>query len=93
MATMFFDLTTNLVVQCIPGREEGGVFNYEKNKNGEDNDDKDDEDVNNDNKFTSGQEPCVGYLPMGGRSQTWYDAFLTGRKGDYNEDDDDLSRQ
>jgi hypothetical protein len=50
MATLFFDLTTNLVVRCIPGREEGVVFNYDKNKNGEDNDDKDDDDVNNDNK-------------------------------------------
>ena len=28
----------------------GGVFNYDKNENGKDNNDKDDEDVNNDNK-------------------------------------------
>ena len=27
----------------------GGVFNYDKNENGKDNDDKDEKDVNNDN--------------------------------------------
>ena len=27
MATSFFDVATNLVVRCIPGRERGGDFN------------------------------------------------------------------
>ena len=94
MATLFFDLTTNLVVRCIPGREEGVVFNYDKNKNGEDNDDKDDDDVNNDNKVGvwAGALHWVS-ADGGGQSQMWYNAFLEGGKGDYNEDDDDLSRQ
>ena len=26
MATLFFDVTTNLVVRCIPGRERGWVI-------------------------------------------------------------------
>ena len=45
-------------------------------------------------KSTSGQERCIGYLPMGGDEAkrgtmpSWQE-----EKGNYNEDDDDLSRQ
>ena len=72
----------------------GGVFNYDKNKNGKDNNDKDDKDDNNDNKVDVWAGAlCWVSANGGGRKQTWYDAFLAGGTGEYNEDDDDLSRQ
>ena len=44
-------------------------------------------------KLTSGQEHCVGYLPMGGEAKRGTMPSWQGGKGDYNEDDDDFSRQ
>ena len=40
MMASYFDITTSLVVGCIPVREgTGDVFNDDKNKAGEDDDD------------------------------------------------------
>jgi hypothetical protein len=45
-------------------------------------------------KSTSGQERSVGYLPMGGdEAKCGTMPSWQGEKGNYNEDDDDLSRQ
>ena len=72
----------------------GGVFNIDKNKDSKDNIEKYDEDDNNNNdgniweevlrwvSVNGGDEAKCGTMP------SWQ-----GGKGDYNEDDDDLSRQ
>jgi hypothetical protein len=57
----------------------GGVFNYDKNKNGKDNDDKDDKDNNNNDKVDVWAEALRWVSADGrGQSQTWYNALLAG---------------
>ena len=64
MMTSFFDITTNLVVGCIPGREGGGVFKDDKIEFGKYNNDKD----NNKVHIWGGvlHWASAKHLPMGG---------------------------
>jgi hypothetical protein len=57
----------------------GDVFNYDKNKNGEDKNDKDDKDDNNNDIVDVWAGVLRWVSADGGRqSQTWYDALLAG---------------